>query len=84
MILLLTALQVPQPHTVHATLWVLSRHVQGSALALTAVDVRAGNHASVGELQVTAVLASRGGILARAGSLPGRLPSIDTVLPQVY
>ena len=59
---LLTALQVPQPHTIHATLWVLSGHVQGCALALTAMDVGAG-HASARELHVAAVLASRGGIL---------------------
>jgi len=85
MVKVLTALQVPQPHTVHAALWVLSGHVQGCTLALTTVDVGAGNHASVGELQVTTFLASRSGILPRAASLPGGLPrSIDAVLPQIY
>ena len=84
MVKLLTALQVPQPHAVHATLWVLSGHVQGRALALTTVDVGAGNHASVG-VQVTTVLASGSGILARAASLARGLPrSVDTVLPQIY
>ena len=60
----LTALQVPQPHAVHAALWVLSGQVQGCALVLAAVDVGAGNHAGVRELQVgTSSLTSGCGIL---------------------
>ena len=36
---LLTSLQVPQPHAVHAALRVLRGHVQGCAFVLAAVDV---------------------------------------------
>lgn len=60
---LLTSLQVPQPHAVHAALGVLRGHVETCALVLAAMDVGAGDHSSARQLQVRSSLASGDGIL---------------------
>jgi hypothetical protein len=81
----LTALQVPQPHCVHAPLWVLSGHVQASALALATMDIGA-RHASVRQLHVATSSGTRRSSLSRAGSWPRRLSGtrVDAILSEIY